>query len=90
MLTYEEALHNVQVRARDMIVDQVHPKIGPIKALGVAPKMSGTPLQIRTPAPWLGQHTTELLASIGRDAAAIEQLYADGVVYDKYRTEEPA
>ena len=90
VLTYEEALHNVQVRARDMIVDQVHPKIGPIKALGVAPKMSGTPLQIRTPAPWLGQHTTELLASIGRDPAAIEQLYADGVVYDKYRTEEPA
>lgn len=90
VLTYEQALHNVQVRARDMIVDQVHPKIGPIKALGVAPKMSRTPLRIRTPAPWLGQHSAEVLAGLGLDPADIDRLFADGVVYDKYRDEETA
>lgn len=90
VLTYEQALHNVQVRARDMIVDQVHPKIGPIKALGVAPKLSRTPLQIRTPAPWLGQHSAEVLAGLGLDPADVDRLFAEGVVYDKYRDEESA
>lgn len=85
VLTYEEALHNRQVLARDMVVEMEHPKIGPIKTLGVAPKMSGTPFTIRTAAPWLGQHTTGLLEGLGLAADEIDALYRQGVVYDKYR-----
>jgi crotonobetainyl-CoA:carnitine CoA-transferase CaiB-like acyl-CoA transferase len=85
VLTYDEALQNDQVLARGMVVDMEHPKIGPLKTLGVAPKLSATPFTIRTPAPWLGQHTCELLQRVGLDEAAIDTLFRDGVVYDKYR-----
>lgn len=85
VLRYDEALTNKQVLARDMVADIEHPKIGPMRTLGVAPKLSRTPFTIRTPAPWLGQHTTEVLGESGFDDEAIERLYAAGVVYDRYR-----
>lgn len=85
VLRYDETMRNAQVLARDMIVEQEHPKIGPIKNLGVAPKLSATPFQVRTPAPWLGQHTDDLLAGLGLDRDAIDALHAQGVVFDKYR-----
>jgi crotonobetainyl-CoA:carnitine CoA-transferase CaiB-like acyl-CoA transferase len=88
VLRYDETLSNKQVLAREMVVEQDHPKIGPMKTLGVAPKLSVTPLTIRTPAPWLGQHTSEVLSEAGFDRAAIEGLYRDDVVYDKYRDQQ--
>lgn len=88
VLRYDETLTNKQVLARDMVVDIEHPKIGPMKSLGVAPKMSGTPLEIRTPAPWLGQHTDDVLAEAGYDADRIAALHEQGVIYDRYRDEQ--
>lgn len=88
VLRYDETLSNKQVRAREMVVEMDHPKIGPMKTLGVAPKMSATPLSIRTPAPWLGQHTGEVLREAGFDDGEIERLFEDDVVYDKYRGEQ--
>lgn len=87
VLRYDETLQNKQVLARDMVVDLEHPKIGPMKSLGVAPKLSGTPLQVRTPAPWLGQHTDDVLREAGYDEDAIAALYEEGVVYDRYHDE---
>ena len=84
VLRYDETMSNKQVVARDMIVEIDHPKIGPMKTLGVAPKLSGTPLTVRTPAPWLGQHTREVLREAGYDETAIDELFASDVVYDKY------
>ena len=87
VLRYDETLANKQVLARDMVVELEHPKIGPMKSLGVAPKLSATPLQVRSPAPWLGQHTADVLREAGYDDATIERLFAEDVVYDKYRGE---
>ena len=84
VLRYDETMRNKQVVARDMIVEIDHPKIGRMKTLGVAPKLSGTPLEVRTPAPWLGQHTREVLREAGYDDATIDELFASDVVYDKY------
>lgn len=88
VLRYDETLANKQVIARDMVVGVEHPKIGPMKTLGVAPKMSGTPLSVRTPAPWLGQHTEEVLREAGYDGARIAELFDGGVVFDRYHDED--
>jgi crotonobetainyl-CoA:carnitine CoA-transferase CaiB-like acyl-CoA transferase len=42
--------------------------------------LSATPGEIGGPAPTLGQHTDEILASLGYDAAEIEELRAAQVV----------
>ncbi len=88
VLRYDETMKNKQVLARDMVVEIDHPKIGPMKTLGVAPKLSGTPLQIRTAAPWLGQHTDEVLREAGYDDATIAKLFDDDVIYDRYRGDD--
>jgi len=55
----------------------VHPVAGPVTMPGAPYKLSGTPWQLRTPAPTLGQHTADVLAEAGIDAAALS---AAGVV----------
>ena len=42
--------------------------------------MSGTPWRIERPAPKLGQHTEEVLSSLGYTEADIESLRSEGVV----------
>ncbi|MEX2535239.1 MAG: CoA transferase [Trueperaceae bacterium] len=88
VLRYDETLQNEQVLARDMVVELEHPKIGPMRALGVPMKMSGTPFTIRTPAPWLGQHSSEVLEAAGLSRGEIEELFEDEVIYDRYRNGE--
>jgi len=45
-----------------------------------AARFSGTPAEIRRPAPALGEHTREILAEIGYTADEIDGLRADGVI----------
>ena len=47
-----------------MGVDIDHPKIGPMKTIGLPLKSSGDLTAIRKPAPWLGQHTAEVLEEL--------------------------
>ncbi|WP_041682809.1 CaiB/BaiF CoA-transferase family protein [Pusillimonas sp. T7-7] len=53
--------------ARDMILDSNLPDGTPIKLPGIVPKLGGTPGNVRSPAPRLGQHTDEVLSSLGID-----------------------
>jgi crotonobetainyl-CoA:carnitine CoA-transferase CaiB-like acyl-CoA transferase len=85
VLRYDETLLNEQVLAREMVVELEHPKIGPMRALGIPAKMSRTPFTIRSPAPWLGQHTREVLAEAGLADADVDRLFEQEVVYDRYR-----
>ncbi|GAB7388626.1 CoA transferase [Bacillaceae bacterium] len=83
--TYDQTLSDPHILAREMVVEMEHPKLGTIKTLGIPIKFSQTPLSIRTPAPWLGQHTTEVLQGIGFSEEEIAGLYEEGIIYDKYR-----
>ncbi len=83
---YEQTLNDPHVRARDMVVEIDHPIIGPMKTLGLPLKSTGELTAIRKPAPWLGQHSDEVLKSIGYGKQDIAGLFESGVVYDKHRT----
>jgi crotonobetainyl-CoA:carnitine CoA-transferase CaiB-like acyl-CoA transferase len=83
--TYEQTLADPHVKARNMVVEMDHPKIGRMKAMGIPVKSTGELLAIRKPAPWLGQHTDEVLKQLGYGEREIQALYKDGVLYDKYR-----
>ena len=60
--------------ARGMIQEIVAGDGEPLKVPGVIPKLSATPGAIRGPAPKLGQHTEQILASIGVGRDEISRL----------------
>jgi formyl-CoA transferase len=67
--------------AREMFVDIVHPKAGPIKITGPHIKLSDTKPSIRTPSPALGEHNEEVLSSmLGMTKDEIEALKQEGVL----------
>jgi crotonobetainyl-CoA:carnitine CoA-transferase CaiB-like acyl-CoA transferase len=78
--TYDQTLVDPQVQHRRMVYDIEHPKIGMMKTLGLPVKSSGDLTQIRKPAPLHGQHTTEVLRSLGFSDAQVRGLLAEGVV----------
>jgi crotonobetainyl-CoA:carnitine CoA-transferase CaiB-like acyl-CoA transferase len=82
--TYDQILGDPHIRARDMVVEIEHPQIGRMKSLGIPVKHTGELLEIRRAAPWLGQHTDEVLKEIGYDGGDLDRLYSEGVLYDKY------
>jgi crotonobetainyl-CoA:carnitine CoA-transferase CaiB-like acyl-CoA transferase len=71
---YEQVFADPQVRARGLVVETVHPRLGRIRTLGSPVHMSVTPPVAGRPAPLLGEHTRDVLAELGYDAAQIEQI----------------
>lgn len=61
----DEALADENTRARGMLVELQHPEYGTVQQVGVAPKFSETPGQVRSLPPRSGQHTEEVLREVG-------------------------
>jgi formyl-CoA transferase len=57
-----------------------HSKMGEVKMVGNAVDMSRTPPTMDKPPPVLGEHTDEILNSLGYDRIAIRALRSKGVV----------
>jgi crotonobetainyl-CoA:carnitine CoA-transferase CaiB-like acyl-CoA transferase len=72
--TIEDALHDPQTAARDMIMEMEHASLGAIKVPGIPIKMSETPGSGRRAPPLLAQHQEEVLAEIGLPRDAIARL----------------
>jgi formyl-CoA transferase len=66
--------------ARAMIEKHAMPDGMPVEIPGVVPKLSQTPGGTRWLGPALGQHTEEVLASIGIRGDAVEELRREGVI----------
>jgi crotonobetainyl-CoA:carnitine CoA-transferase CaiB-like acyl-CoA transferase len=62
------------VRAREIVTELPDDEMGAVPMHAIVPRLSGTPGEIRTPAPALGQHNDEILGGIGLDGAAIDNL----------------
>ena len=75
-----EVFDDPQVRHRQMAVELDHPQAGKVTQAGVAVKLSDTPGSIRSFAPSIGQHTQEVLDSLGYSADKIAQLRDKRVV----------
>jgi len=78
--SYAQTLADPHVRARNMVVEMEHPRIGRMLSLGLPIKASGELTKIRKPAPLLGQHSAEVLGELGYDAKAVQALFGGGVV----------
>ena len=53
-----------QVKAREMLVEVEHPRIGRFKLPNTPVKLSRTPGSVRGPSPGVGQHTEEVLREL--------------------------
>ena len=82
---FETTLQDPHVRFRRMVHDIEHPRIGPMKTIGLPIKSSGDLGEIRLPAPWLGQHSQEIVASLGYAEQDIQALFERGVIADRCR-----
>ena len=63
-----EALRDPQALARGMVVQIEHPVLREVRSIGNPVKFSELPVTYRLPPPMLGEHTAEILASLGSDA----------------------
>jgi formyl-CoA transferase len=66
--------------ARGMIEEVIAGDGEPLKVPGIVPKLSSTPGAIRSPAPKLGEHTDEVLRSLGYGEADISRLKQERIV----------
>ena len=78
--TVGEALAEPQTIHRDMVVERPHPTLGSMKFTGFPVKLSETPAVFDRDPPAIGQHTQEILATLGLDEAAVAALRAGGIV----------
>ena len=61
----QELLDDEQVLANEMVVELEHSKAGIIRMAGPMVRMSETPLQPQSASPALGEHSEEILATLG-------------------------
>ena len=78
--TYAQLFADPQVRHLGVVVHVQDPELGGVPHVRTPIMLSETRLGVRTAAPKLGQHTTEVLGALGYDAKAIDELRGQGVV----------
>jgi len=75
-----DVFEHPQLKHNGMVVDMTHPVAGDIKVLNNPLRMSANPASVRTPPPLLGQHSDDVLVSLGFNAEGIARLRAEGVI----------
>ncbi len=80
VFTAKDIVEDPHYRARDMILKQTTRDGHEIEVPGIVPKLMGTPGQVRSAAPALGDDTDAVLAELGWSAQAIAQLRDKKVV----------
>lgn len=80
VLELAEALEDPHQQARGMTVEVQDPVAGTVRQVGIGPKFSETPGSVRSTAPSPGQHTDEVLRTLGYDDARVAALREQGVV----------
>jgi crotonobetainyl-CoA:carnitine CoA-transferase CaiB-like acyl-CoA transferase len=77
----QQALDDAHIRAAHLLEDVPHPALATEFPLAPTPiELSETPGSYRRPAPLLGEHTDQILSSLGYAAAEIAALREEGVI----------
>ena len=76
----DQFMADPHVIAREILVDVPDEQLSRLPMHNIIPRLSSTPGQLRRPAPALGEHTAEVLSSLGLDHAEIDGLARDGVI----------
>jgi formyl-CoA transferase len=77
--TTAQVFQDEHLAARNFFWEAPHPDLGPTRQIGSPVRMSATPVVRRSAGPLLGGDTADVLADIGLDAAAVQDLLARGV-----------
>ncbi len=78
--TMEQLFSDPQVLHRSMVLDVPHPTLGSVRLTGIPLKLSETPGEVRTAPPLLGQHTEEVLTSLGYTREQLAAWKTDKVI----------
>ncbi|HXJ10328.1 MAG TPA: CaiB/BaiF CoA-transferase family protein [Burkholderiales bacterium] len=69
-----------QVKARGVRIELEHAAAGMLPMVASPMRFSGTPIEYRAAPPLLGEHTEEVLRSLGKSDAEIGRLRGEGVI----------
>jgi formyl-CoA transferase len=78
--TIHEVFDNPQIKHLGIPQQVNHPKMGESNLVGSPINMSDTPPKFYRPAPLLGEQTEEVLAQLGYDDNAVQELRANKVI----------
>jgi CoA:oxalate CoA-transferase len=79
--TIDEAPHDPQVEAREMITRLEYPGLGTLPIPGLPIKLSLTPASIDSPAPTLGEHNKEIYGGLlGFSSEKLDSLKKEGII----------
>ena len=79
-LTRAEVIRHPQVIGSDIIVEYDHHSAGRLRQARAPAQFEAMPTTIRTGAPLLGEHGSEILKELGYDKGEIERLRDDGAL----------
>ena len=80
MLAVDELLENPQLIAAGFFHEIEHPSEGRLRAIGDGAQWAEPAFALRRPAPRLGEHSAEVLGSLGRSEAEVAALAGSGVI----------
>ncbi|MBB5502398.1 CaiB/BaiF CoA-transferase family protein [Paraburkholderia sp. MM5384-R2] len=79
----DEVVADPQIVARGMVIEQDHPRFGKLRLPNLPFRFSDCDTSIREVGPDLGQHNAEVAQSLGFDAAQIDAMQTQGVLFSK-------
>ena len=78
--TFDQVAADPQVAHNELLATVEYPGVGEVRVVGVPARFSRTPGTIRLGPPVVGQHTDEILGSLGYSADEIRRLREEGCV----------
>jgi crotonobetainyl-CoA:carnitine CoA-transferase CaiB-like acyl-CoA transferase len=81
----DEVIHDPQIQARGMVLEQQHPRYGTLKLANLPFRFSDcdTTAPMQQVAPDMGQHNAPIARSLGYSEADIAAMQAEGVLFAK-------
>jgi crotonobetainyl-CoA:carnitine CoA-transferase CaiB-like acyl-CoA transferase len=78
--TLDQVAVHAQTEASGMLIAAKHPRVPDYRAIGLPIRWDGERPGVSRVPPLLGEHTAEILAELGYDDPAIEELAARHVI----------